>query len=101
MLGPYSGMAKGYDALAKELSDRRGLILRTHVSVYVPSMIQTVAALAKAGGPVPSFDPNGPLSEVNQEVVELSTALIDASAFEVPAGYQKSTVGEILKSRFK
>jgi hypothetical protein len=100
LLGPYSGMAKGYDALAKELSDHQTLVLRTHVSIYVPAMTQAVTALARTGRQVPAFNPTGPLSEINQEVVELSTAPVDASVFEVPASYKQSTVGEILKSRF-
>ena len=100
LLGPYSGMAKGYDAMAKELLDHRTLVLRTHVSVYVPSMAQTVTALARTGRQVPAFNPASPLTEMTQEVVELSTAPVNASAFEVPSGYRESTVGEILKSRF-
>ena len=100
MLGPYSGMAKGYDALSKELVDHQTLVLRSHVSIYVPAMTEAVSALARSGRQVPAFDPNGPLSEVTQEVVELSTAPVAASAFEVPASFQQSTVGEILKSRF-
>jgi hypothetical protein len=100
ILGPYSAMAKGYEALAKELQDRRSLLLRARVSVYVPSLGQTAAALAKSGRNVPEFDPQGPISEITQEVVELSTAPVDNAAFEVPAGYRSSTVGEILKTRF-
>ncbi len=100
LLGPYSGMAKGYEALAKELSDHPTLVLRTHVSIYVPALGQTAAALARTGRQVPAFNPDGPLSEINQEVVELSTAPVDASAFQVPASYKPSTVGEILRSRF-
>ena len=100
VLGPYSGMAKGYDALAKELLDHPTLVLRTRVSVYVPAMVQTVTTLGKTGGTVPDFDPKAPLSGITQEVVELSTAPVDDSAFEIPAGYQQSSVREILKSRF-
>lgn len=100
MLGPYSAMTKGYDALAKELVDRPTLVLRTRIRVYVPAMAQAATALAQAGRPVPEFDPDGPLSEINQEVVELSTAPINDSAFEVPAGYQESTMLEIFKTRF-
>jgi hypothetical protein len=74
--------------------------LRTHVSMYVPSMAQAATALARTGRQVPAYNPAGPLTEMTQEVVELSTAPVNASAFEVPSGYRQSTVGEILKSRF-
>jgi hypothetical protein len=100
MLGPYSGMTKGFEALAKELSDRSTLVLRTHVSVFVPAMAQAVTALAQAGKQVPAFDPDGPLTEISQEMVELTTSPVSDAAFEVPAGYRQSTVVEILKTRF-
>jgi len=99
ILGPYSGMTKGYDALAKELVDGKSLALRMRVSMYVPAMAQAATALARAGRQVPEFDPDGPLSEITQELVEISTAPVDDAAFDVPAGYQQSTVGEILKAR--
>jgi hypothetical protein len=100
LLGPYPAMSKAYEALTKELSDHPTLVLRTRVGVYVPALGQTVTALARTGRQVPAFNPDGPLSEINQEVVELSTAPVDASAFQVPASFKPSTVGEILRSRF-
>jgi len=101
MLGPYSAMSKEYEALAKGLLRRKSLVLRTHVSLYVPSLAQAASALAGAGRQVPAFDPNGPLIELNQEVVELSTAPVNPSVFEVPASYKESTAAEIMKTRLE
>jgi hypothetical protein len=100
MLGSYTGVTKGYDALAKELLDRPSLVLRTRVRVYMPAMAQAATALAGAGRKVPEFDPNGPLTEIKQELVEISTAPVNDAAFEVPVGYQQSTMLEILRTRF-
>lgn len=99
-LGPYQAMAKGYDGLAKELTEQRSLVLRTRVAIFVPALAQNAAALAKVGRQVPEFDPNGPISEITQEVDELSTTPVDSSVFEVPAAYQPAPVSDILKSRF-
>jgi hypothetical protein len=100
LLGPYSGVAKGYDTLAKELAQNGSLLLRMRTSVYVPALAQTATALAQSGRQVPSFDPNGPLSQITQEVVDLSTGPVADSAFAIPASYKQSTVAEILKARF-
>jgi hypothetical protein len=100
MLGPYSGVAKGYDTLAKELAERGSLLLRMRTSIYVPALTQTATALSQSGRQVPAFDPNGPMSQITQEVVDLSTAPVADSIFAVPPSYKQSTVAEILKARF-
>jgi hypothetical protein len=100
MLGPYSGVAKGYDTLAKELAQNGSLLLRMRTSIYVPALAETATALAQSGKQVPAFDPSGPLSQITQEVTDLSTAPVSDSAFAVPQSYKQSTVAEILKSRF-
>lgn len=102
ILDPFTpGMAHGYDALAKELLENGNLSLRVRTSVYVPALTETATALAQSGRQVPAgFDPNGPISQITQEIADISTAPVSESAFVVPPAYKESTVAEIMKARF-
>ncbi len=101
VMAPFAGMAHGYDALAKELTENGSLSLRMRISIYVPALTGTASALAQSGRQVPAgFDPDGPTSQITQEMIDISTAPVDASVFAVPAAYKESTVAEIMKARF-
>jgi hypothetical protein len=101
VLGPFSGVANGYDTLAKELMEHGSLAMRMRTSIYVPALTQTATALAQSGRQVPQgFDPSGPTSQITQEIVDISTAPVADSTFDVPSSYKQSTVAEIMKARF-
>jgi hypothetical protein len=101
VMAPFAGMAHGYDALAKELLEKGSVTLRMRMSMYVPALTGTASALAQSGRQVPAgFDPDGPTSQITQEMIDISTAAVDESAFNVPAAYKQSTVAEIMKARF-
>ena len=51
----------------------------------------------QAGGPLADLDPNAPLMQINQEVVELSTDPLDDAIFQVPANFQPASLEDILK----
>jgi hypothetical protein len=45
------------------------------------------------------FDPDSPLMQVNKELVEISTAAIPDSVFQVPEGFQSAPVADIIKDQ--
>lgn len=101
VMAPFAGMAHGYDALAKELLENGSLTLRMRMSMYVPALTGTATALAQSGRQVPSgFDPNAPTSQITQQLMDISTAPVAPSTFDIPATYKESTVVEIMKARF-
>jgi hypothetical protein len=98
MFPAYGDMAKTYQSLAKAL-DGKGVILRMHTSLYVPLLADIAQAFAAAGRPVPNFDPKGPMSEITMEMTALSTAPVQDSVFAIPAGFEQTTLEEIIKSQ--
>jgi hypothetical protein len=75
-----------------------GTILRVHMDMFMPmlaAMMQQVPAAGAAFGA--GFDPNAPLMQMNQEAVELSTAPVPDSVFQIPEGYREATATEVFK----
>ena len=55
--------------------------------------------MQKHGKPLPEgFDPDAPLVQIKQEAAELSTAPVDDSVFQVPAGYAAVPMEELMKT---
>jgi hypothetical protein len=52
----------------------------------------------QAGQARSASDPNAPLMQMNQELIELSSDPIDDTVFQVPADYQQTSVEQILKA---
>jgi TonB family protein len=87
----FAGMPGFGQALSTmvEGSGKGGLVLKTHVEMYMP----VLAALSSG-----NFDPNAAVMEATSEIVELSTAPVDEAIFQLPADYTSASVGDILKS---
>lgn len=45
-----------------------------------------------------TYDPSTPFVETDNEVVEISTAPVDASVFDIPGDYQPATLADLLKA---
>jgi hypothetical protein len=78
----------------QKLSEDGALMLGFHMSAFMP----IVAQMAQQGHPIPGLDANGPLLEMTTEIAEISTATIEDSVFEVPAGFAAAPIGEVMKS---
>lgn len=72
----------GMGTLLDEISKDQSVILRMHMSLYMPF----------------GADANAPFMQVNQEVVELSTAAVDESLFEIPKEYSSAPFEEVFHS---
>jgi len=90
------------DSLAKFMEDMRSansVVLRTSVSMWMPSIMTMMKQMPADQNPFgDKLDADAPLFELRNEVVEISTAAIPDSVFEVPAEYKAVPIGEILKS---
>jgi hypothetical protein len=67
----------------------KGLLLKSSTDIYMPMMSRFVQ---------PGFEPNAPLMEINNEVVELSAEPVNDSVFQLPGGYQAAPVEDLMKS---
>ncbi len=90
------GMGQGLTSLIEQRS--KAPMLKSHVEVYLPVMALLLQKAGQQGSGAPQFDANAPFIESNSEMVELSTAPVDDSVFQVPAGFQSAPAAELLKS---
>lgn len=99
LLESIPGMGDSMAAAMQEMAGLHGVTLRANFQVFMP----LIAAMAKQNPSMATqlgadFDPNGPLMELNQQIVELSTAPVPDSQFQVPAEYQKESVDDFMKA---
>lgn len=93
-------MGKFLDAL-KDLLNQPGVMLRTHMEGTSPMLAAAAPLLQAQGQALPQgLDANAPLFSMTNEIVELSTAPIHDSVFQIPSGYTKVALEEILKDQF-
>lgn len=94
------GMGDGLGAMMAEISKKGSVSLRMHTEVAMPflaGMIKQMPPEARQGIPT-GFDPNAPLIQMNQELVELSSDPLEDAIFVVPADYQMASLEEVLKA---
>jgi hypothetical protein len=89
MMKQLPGFSDGFEPLMKEMQ-KGTTVLRMHIDMFMPGM----AAMLKQ---MPAADPDAPFMQMNQEVVELSTAPVPDSVFQIPEGYQEAPAGELVK----
>jgi hypothetical protein len=100
VLGGLPGMGDSMGAMIEEISKKGALSLRMHTEVFLPALAILSRQLPQRPGqpPLPVLDPDAPLMQMNQEVVELSTDPLDDSLFQVPQDYQAAPLEDILKA---
>ena len=69
--------------------NNKGLTLKSRTQIYMPMMSRFAQ---------PGFDPNAPVMEITNEIVELSAEPVNDSVFQLPEGFQSATVEELMKS---
>ena len=87
LFGGMQGPTQGFASMIEE--NNKGLILKSRTQIYMP-MISRFAQ--------PGFDPNAPVMEITNEIVELSAEPVNDSVFQLPEGSQSTTVEELMKS---
>ena len=93
------GFGDSLGAMMADMTKDGAMTLRTHVEIMMPLLAIMTRQMPQEAGqpPPPQLDPNAPLMQMNQELVELSSDPLDDAMFEVPADYQAATLEEILK----
>jgi TonB family protein len=85
--------------MLEEILKNQSVILRMHVNMYMPFMVAMAQKMAEQkGGAGVAIDPDAPTMQINQEVVELSNAPVDASLFEIPKEYTASPADDLVRS---
>jgi hypothetical protein len=91
------GFSDIFDPLMKEMMEG-ATVLRVHMDMFMPAMAAMMQRMPAGSNPSgASFDPNEPFMQMNQEVVELSTAPVPDSVFQIPEGYQEAPASDLIK----
>jgi hypothetical protein len=97
-LGQLPGFAEAFGKFFEDIQKNGALVLRVHADVFMPAMAELMKNMPPGANPFgANIDPNGSLIQMNQEVIEFSTAPIPDSAFAVPAGYKTAELADIVK----
>jgi hypothetical protein len=98
-LGRLPGFAQGSAPMLDYFSKISTPMLKSHTEIYMPIMAR-VADLLRAQGQQPpaGLDANAPVGETNSEAVEISSAALDDSIFQVPAGYHSTSLTDLFKT---
>lgn len=98
MFPNFPGFGEGFAAMMEELSKNKVPTLRSHMQMYMPILARLGGLLQAQGKQLPAgYDGNSPLAEVNSEIVEISSAPIDDSLFQIPSDYRATSLPELLK----
>src|SRR5436853_6043740 len=74
------------------------VVLRIQMQMYMPFIGAMMKQMPAGQSPFgANFNPDEPFAQMNLEAVEISTAGIPDSVFEVPEGYQQVSADEIFK----
>jgi hypothetical protein len=66
--------------------------------MFMPAMAAMLQRMPAGGNPSgASIDPNEPFMQMNQEVVEISSAPVPDSVFQIPEGYQEAPASDLIK----
>jgi hypothetical protein len=91
------GSLDQFQRAIEDLTKQPGMQLRMQMEAFSPMM---AGLQAQGQAPAGGLDPAAPVLSMTNELVELSTAPIDDSVFQVPAGYREVELQEIVKDLF-
>jgi len=95
--GSLPGMGKGFGEMMGAVEQKKAIMLRTNVEMYMP-FLATAFQAPNAAGQSQSFDPAAPVLEMKTEVEEISAAPVDDSVFEVPRDCQSVSVPDFFRA---
>lgn len=96
VLSAMPGLGDSLTGMMEERAKNGAMTMRMHMELTMPFLANLSQQLPGQSLPA-GFDPNAPLMQMNQEVVELSTSRVDDANFQVPADYQSASLEEILR----
>ena len=101
MTAAIPGLSDALKSMVDDFVKNRAVMLRTRTAMYMQMPPEVLQKLKEQGGAAGAMDFSGPLSETIQEAVEVSSAPVQASVFEVPADYKAIDAVDLLKKMIK
>ena len=99
MFGRLPGLSEGSASMLDYFSKSNSPMLRSHSQAYLPILAQIGPILQAQGKNLPAgLDADTPFFETDTEAIEISGAALDDSIFQVPAGYQSTSLTDLFKT---
>ena len=94
------GFGDSLSGMISDMTKDGAVTLRTHMQILMPLMAIMARQMPFQPGQAgpPDVDPNAPLLQMNQELVELSSDPVDDAIFQIPADYKSVSLQEMLQS---
>jgi hypothetical protein len=93
------GFGDSMEKMVKEMSKGGGVTLRMHIEVLMPDLAGIMAQAKAKGAEVPDMPAaDSPLLEVDSEIKEVNTEPIPDALLQIPAGYKKAAMEDIVKA---
>jgi len=91
------GMGADFAKLMDTFSKAKAITLKTEIEMYSPMLVNALKSMPTDGqAPHADVDPEAPMMEIDVNAVELSTAPIADSVFQVPDDCHVTTVPDFL-----
>jgi hypothetical protein len=71
-------------------------VMREHMEMFMPAMAAMLKQLPGGAG----FDPDTPFMQMNLEAVELSTAQVPGSVFQIPESFHEADASDLISGVF-
>jgi TonB family protein len=98
LVGKMPGVGGMVTPMLEETLKNQSVILRIHMDMYMPFMAAMARKMAEQKGETAvTIDPDAPIIQMNQEVVELSDAPVDAALFEIPKEYTAAPADDLIR----
>ena len=93
------GFGDNLSGMISDMTKDGAVTLQTHMQILMPLLAIMTRQMPQPAGqaPPPEVDPNAPMMQMTQELVELSSDPVDDAIFQVPADYQSVSLEEVLK----
>jgi|SRR5579872_1009237 len=93
------GFGDSISGMISDMTKDGAITLRTHMEIMMPLLASMTRQMPRQAGQAPptDIDPNAPVMQMTQELVELSSNPVDEAIFQIPADYQSVPLEEILK----
>lgn len=100
MMKQMPGFSDAFEPMVKEMQ-KGAPVLRMHMEMFMPGLAAMLQRMPAGNTAFPAgFDPNAPFMQMNQEMVELSSAPVPDSFFQIPEGYQAVAASEVIQALF-
>jgi hypothetical protein len=96
MMKQLPGLSTTLEPMMSEMQ-KGTTMLRMHTDMFMPGMAAILQQMPGAGA---GFDANAPLMQMDQEAVELSSAPVPDSVFQIPEGFHETPAADLFKGVF-